>query len=157
MNYDHKAFFSNILLLKTYAVLPFGSSDCQAKTVMLRVPTTSTRSLGVGLRLEILLHYIHHTVSSRFQCPSAGLFQCSITGLVFRMEGEGEMLYRTVHWDRRLLSQSGKRPAGPLFMFRCLKGSVSQLHLPHCQMHSGKYSYQETFRSERVISISKPL
>ncbi|XP_042174829.1 uncharacterized protein LOC112241595 isoform X4 [Oncorhynchus tshawytscha] len=73
----------------------------------------------------------------RFQCPSAGLFQCSITGLVFRMEGEGEVLYRTVHWDRRLLSQRGKRPAGPLFMFRCLKGSVSQLHLPHCQMHSG--------------------
>ncbi|XP_064872275.1 caspase recruitment domain-containing protein 8-like isoform X1 [Oncorhynchus nerka] len=73
----------------------------------------------------------------RFQCPHAGLFQCSITGLVFRMEGEGEVLYRTVHWDRRLLSQRGKRPAGPLFMFRCLKGSVSQLHLPHCQMHSG--------------------
>ncbi|KAM9492115.1 uncharacterized protein ACWYII_004091 isoform 4-T4 [Salvelinus alpinus] len=73
----------------------------------------------------------------RFQCPSAGLFQCSITGLVFRMEGEGEVLYRTVHWDRRLLSQNGKRPAGPLFKFTCLKGSVCQLHLPHCQIHSG--------------------
>ncbi|XP_064813178.1 uncharacterized protein LOC135528191 [Oncorhynchus masou masou] len=70
----------------------------------------------------------------RFQCPSAGLFQCSITGLVFRMEGEGEVLYRTVHWDMRLLSQSGKRPAGPLFMFTCLKGSVNQLHLPHCEI-----------------------
>ncbi|XP_042174827.1 uncharacterized protein LOC112241595 isoform X3 [Oncorhynchus tshawytscha] len=34
----------------------------------------------------------------RFQCPSAGLFQCSITGLVFKMEGEGEVLYRTVPW-----------------------------------------------------------
>ncbi|XP_064815499.1 caspase recruitment domain-containing protein 8-like isoform X2 [Oncorhynchus masou masou] len=72
-----------------------------------------------------------------FQCPSAGLFQCSITGLVFRMEGEGEVLYRTVHWDMRLLSQSGKRPAGPLFMFTCLKGSVSQLHLPHCEICPG--------------------
>ncbi|XP_036804817.1 uncharacterized protein LOC110512963 [Oncorhynchus mykiss] len=72
----------------------------------------------------------------RFQCPSAGLFQCSITGLVFRMEGEGEVLYRTVHWDTRLLAKSGKRPAGPLFMFRCLKGSVCQLHLPHCEIHS---------------------
>ncbi|XP_064857087.1 uncharacterized protein LOC115122706 isoform X2 [Oncorhynchus nerka] len=72
----------------------------------------------------------------RFQCPHAGLFQCSITGLVFRMEGEGEVLYRTVHWDRRLLSQRGKRPAGPLFMFTCLKGSVCQLHLPHCEIHS---------------------
>ncbi|XP_052382093.1 NACHT, LRR and PYD domains-containing protein 1b allele 3-like [Oncorhynchus keta] len=72
----------------------------------------------------------------QFQFPSAGLFQCSITGLVFRMEGEGEVLYRTVPWDRRLLSQSGKRPAGPLFMFRCLKGSVSQLHLPHCEIYN---------------------
>uniref|UniRef100_A0A8C7K655 Uncharacterized LOC109887372 n=1 Tax=Oncorhynchus kisutch TaxID=8019 RepID=A0A8C7K655_ONCKI len=72
----------------------------------------------------------------RFQCPSAGLFQCSITGLVFRMEGEGEVLYRTVHWDMRLLSQRGKRPAGPLFMFTCLKGSVCQLHLPHCEIYN---------------------
>ncbi|XP_052384492.1 uncharacterized protein LOC127932559 isoform X4 [Oncorhynchus keta] len=72
----------------------------------------------------------------RFQCPHAGLFQCSITSLVFRMEGEGEVLYRTVPWDRRLLAKRGKRPAGPLFMFRCLKGSVSQLHLPHCEIHS---------------------
>ncbi|XP_064815390.1 uncharacterized protein LOC135531181 isoform X2 [Oncorhynchus masou masou] len=72
----------------------------------------------------------------RFQCPSAGLFQCSITGLVFRMEGEAEVLYRTVPWDRMLLSQRGKRPAGPLFKFTCLKGSVSQLHFPHCEIHS---------------------
>ncbi|XP_031667306.1 uncharacterized protein LOC116358963 isoform X6 [Oncorhynchus kisutch] len=72
----------------------------------------------------------------RFQCPHAGLFQCSITGLVFRMEGEAEVLYMTVPWDRMLLSQRGKRPAGPLFKFTCLKGSVSQLHLPHCEIHS---------------------
>ncbi|XP_029596123.1 uncharacterized protein LOC115178876 isoform X2 [Salmo trutta] len=72
----------------------------------------------------------------RFQCPSAGPFQCSITGLVFRMEGEGEVLYRTVHWDRRLLAQSGKRPAGPLFNIDCPQKSVCQLHLPHCQIHS---------------------
>ncbi|XP_021449046.1 NACHT, LRR and PYD domains-containing protein 1b allele 3-like [Oncorhynchus mykiss] len=72
----------------------------------------------------------------RFQCPSAGLFQCSITGLVFRMEGEGEVLYRTVHWDMRLLSQNGKRPAGPLFNIDCPQKSVCQLHLPHCQIHS---------------------
>ncbi|XP_036795890.1 uncharacterized protein LOC110485388 isoform X1 [Oncorhynchus mykiss] len=73
----------------------------------------------------------------RLECPSAGLFQCSKTGLVFRMEGEGEVLYRTVPWDRRFLAQSVKRPAGPLFMFRCLKGSVSQLHLPHCEICPG--------------------
>ncbi|XP_045565953.1 uncharacterized protein isoform X2 [Salmo salar] len=72
----------------------------------------------------------------QFQCPSAGLFQCSITDLVFRMEGEGEVLYRTVPWDRRLLAQRGKRPAGPLFKFTCLKLSVCQLRLPHCEIHS---------------------
>ncbi|KAK6300937.1 hypothetical protein J4Q44_G00290350 [Coregonus suidteri] len=66
-----------------------------------------------------------------------GLFQCSITGLVFRMEGEGEVLYRTVPWNRRLLAQRGKRPAGPLFKFTCLKGSVCQLHLPHCEIYPG--------------------
>uniref|UniRef100_A0A4W5PLC7 NACHT domain-containing protein n=1 Tax=Hucho hucho TaxID=62062 RepID=A0A4W5PLC7_9TELE len=72
----------------------------------------------------------------RFQCPCAGLFQCSVKGLVFRMEGEGEVVYRTVPWDRRLLAQRGKRPAGPLFKFTCLKGSVCQLRLPHCEIHS---------------------
>ncbi|XP_029595655.1 uncharacterized protein LOC115178540 isoform X2 [Salmo trutta] len=73
----------------------------------------------------------------RFQCPRAGLFRCSITGLVFRMEGEGEVLYRTVPWDMRLLAQNGKRPAGPLFKFKCLNGSVCQLHLPHCEICPG--------------------
>ncbi|KAK6300942.1 hypothetical protein J4Q44_G00290400 [Coregonus suidteri] len=53
------------------------------------------------------------------------------------MEGEGEVLYRTVPWDRRLLAQRGKRPAGPLFKFTCLKGSVCQLHLPHCEIYPG--------------------
>ncbi|CAB1344199.1 unnamed protein product, partial [Coregonus sp. 'balchen'] len=53
------------------------------------------------------------------------------------MEGEGEVLYRTVPWDRRLLAQSGKRPAGPLFNIDCPQKSVCQLHLPHCQIHSG--------------------
>ncbi|XP_014039681.2 uncharacterized protein [Salmo salar] len=72
----------------------------------------------------------------RFQCPHAGLFRCSITGLVFRMEGEGEVLYRTVPWDWRLLAQNGKRPAGPLFKFTCLKRSVCQLHLPHCEIYN---------------------
>ncbi|KAK6316442.1 hypothetical protein J4Q44_G00139660 [Coregonus suidteri] len=72
----------------------------------------------------------------RFKCPCAGLFPSGVTGLGFGMEGEGEVLYWTVPWDRRLLAQRGKRPAGPLFKFTCLKGSVCQLHLPHCELHS---------------------
>uniref|UniRef100_A0A4W5KE73 FIIND domain-containing protein n=1 Tax=Hucho hucho TaxID=62062 RepID=A0A4W5KE73_9TELE len=74
--------------------------------------------------------------TSGFQCHHAGLFQCSITGLVFSMEEEAEVLYNTVPWDRGLLSQNGKRPAGPLFKFTCLMGSVCQLHLPHCEINS---------------------
>ncbi|KAM9519203.1 caspase recruitment domain-containing protein 8-like isoform 1-T1 [Salvelinus alpinus] len=72
----------------------------------------------------------------RFKCPSAGLFPSGVTGLGFGMEGEGEVLYWTVPWDRRLLAQRGKRPAGPLFKFTCLKGSICQLQLPHCELHS---------------------
>ncbi|CAB1344227.1 unnamed protein product, partial [Coregonus sp. 'balchen'] len=72
----------------------------------------------------------------RFQCLRSGLCQCSITGLVFRMEGEGEVLYRTVPWNRRLLAKRGKRPAGPLFNIDCSQKSVCQLHLPHCEIHS---------------------
>ncbi|XP_062309901.1 NACHT, LRR and PYD domains-containing protein 1b allele 2-like [Osmerus eperlanus] len=52
------------------------------------------------------------------------------------MEGEGEVLYRTVSWDRSLLAQHGRRPAGPLFNIECPQESVCQLHLPHCQIHS---------------------
>uniref|UniRef100_A0A4W5JYJ1 CARD domain-containing protein n=1 Tax=Hucho hucho TaxID=62062 RepID=A0A4W5JYJ1_9TELE len=73
---------------------------------------------------------------SSFKCSSAGLFPSGVTGLGFGMEGEGEVLYWTVPWDRRLLAQRGKRPAGPLFKFTCLKGSICQLQLPHCELHS---------------------
>ncbi|XP_054863001.1 uncharacterized protein LOC111583053 isoform X1 [Amphiprion ocellaris] len=70
----------------------------------------------------------------RFQCSCPGLYQCSVTGLVFDMEGEGDVAYRTVPWNRRLLVQHHKRPAGPLFDIKCQQQSVHQLHLPHCQI-----------------------
>ncbi|XP_029935772.1 NACHT, LRR and PYD domains-containing protein 1b allele 3-like [Myripristis murdjan] len=72
----------------------------------------------------------------RFQCTSPGLYQCSVTGLVFNMKGEGDVTYRIVHWDRRLLAQHHKKPAGPLFDIRCQQQSVCQLHLPHCEIRS---------------------
>ncbi|XP_064827455.1 sterile alpha motif domain-containing protein 9-like [Oncorhynchus masou masou] len=74
----------------------------------------------------------------RLQCPRAGLFQCRLTGLMFLMEGEGEVLYRTVQWDDSLLHSTGRTPAGPLFSIECPRGSVRQLHLPHCEISSGK-------------------
>ncbi|XP_041823439.1 NACHT, LRR and PYD domains-containing protein 1b allele 2-like [Melanotaenia boesemani] len=72
----------------------------------------------------------------RFQGSSPGLFQCTVTGLLFHMEGEGEVCYRIVTWNRRLLSQHHKKPAGPLFNIKCLQQSVCQLHLPHCEILS---------------------
>ncbi|XP_062336318.1 uncharacterized protein LOC134035336 [Osmerus eperlanus] len=75
--------------------------------------------------------------SYRLQCPHAGVFQCRLTGLAFQMEGEGEVLYRTVQWDEGLLVSTGQTPAGPLFNISCPQGSVCQLHLPHCEILSG--------------------
>ncbi|XP_031160713.1 NACHT, LRR and PYD domains-containing protein 1-like [Sander lucioperca] len=72
----------------------------------------------------------------RFQCSCPGLYQCSVTGLVFHMEGEGDVVYRIVPWTRRLLAQHHKKPAGPLFDIKCLQQSVCQLHLPHCEIRS---------------------
>ncbi|XP_032362996.1 uncharacterized protein LOC116674953 [Etheostoma spectabile] len=72
--------------------------------------------------------------SYRFQCSGPGLYQCSVTGLVFHMEGEGDVVYRVVPWNRRLLAQHHKKPAGPLFDIKCLQQSVCQLHLPHCEI-----------------------
>ncbi|XP_074549544.1 caspase recruitment domain-containing protein 8-like [Halichoeres trimaculatus] len=72
----------------------------------------------------------------RFQCSSPGLYQCSVTDLVFHMEGEGDVVYSTVPWNRKLLSQRHKQPAGPLFDIKCEQQSVCQLHLPHCEIRS---------------------
>ncbi|XP_030254019.1 NACHT, LRR and PYD domains-containing protein 1b allele 2-like [Sparus aurata] len=74
--------------------------------------------------------------SYRFLCSCPGLYQCSVTGLVFHMEGEGDVVYRIVSWDRRLLAQHHKKPAGPLFDIKCLQQSVCRLHLPHCEIPS---------------------
>ncbi|XP_076867062.1 NACHT, LRR and PYD domains-containing protein 1b allele 3-like isoform X2 [Brachyhypopomus gauderio] len=71
----------------------------------------------------------------RFQCPHAGVFQCKITNLVFEMEDKGEVLYRIVSWDMRLMDGLGHmQPAGPLYNIDCFEGSVSHLHLPHCEI-----------------------
>uniref|UniRef100_A0A3P9CZF1 FIIND domain-containing protein n=1 Tax=Maylandia zebra TaxID=106582 RepID=A0A3P9CZF1_9CICH len=64
------------------------------------------------------------------------LYQCSVTGLVFLMKAEGDVLYRTVPWNRRLLAQHHKKPAGPLFDIKCQQQSVCQLCLPHCELIS---------------------
>ncbi|XP_035863608.1 stonustoxin subunit alpha-like [Sander lucioperca] len=72
--------------------------------------------------------------SYRFRCPGPGVFQCDLTGLVFVMTQEAELLYNTVQWDESLLQSAGRMAAGPLFDIKCSEdGAVCQLHLPHCE------------------------
>ncbi|XP_071340427.1 protein NLRC3-like isoform X17 [Trachinotus anak] len=72
-------------------------------------------------------------VSYRFRCPGPGGFQCTLTGLVFVMDQEAELLYRTIQWDESLLQSAGKTPAGLLFDIQCSEDAVCELHLPHCE------------------------
>ncbi|XP_050925418.1 uncharacterized protein LOC108894854 isoform X6 [Lates calcarifer] len=72
-------------------------------------------------------------VSYRFRCPGPGGFECSSTGLVFVVDKEAELFYRTVQWDESLLQSAGKTPAGPPFSIQCPEAAVCELHLPHCE------------------------
>ncbi|XP_039889824.1 NACHT, LRR and PYD domains-containing protein 1b allele 2-like [Simochromis diagramma] len=72
-------------------------------------------------------------ISYRFRCPGPGVFQCTLTRLVFVMAQEAELLYRTDQWDESLLQLAGKTAAGPLFNITCSEDAVWELHLPHCE------------------------
>ncbi|CAG5988161.1 unnamed protein product [Menidia menidia] len=85
-------------------------------------------------------------VSYRFRCPSSGQFQCALTGLVFVMVQEAELLYRTVQWDETLLQSAGRTPAGPLFNIQCPDHAMCQLHLPHCEL-------EDALLSEERLSV----
>ncbi|XP_072240164.1 NACHT, LRR and PYD domains-containing protein 3-like [Leuresthes tenuis] len=72
-------------------------------------------------------------LSYSFRFPGSGLFQCSLTGLVFTATREGEVTYKTLIWDDKLLHPAQKLAGGPLFGIECPQDSISQLHLPHCE------------------------
>ncbi|KAM4524658.1 uncharacterized protein PAE49_000887 isoform 8-T8 [Odontesthes bonariensis] len=85
-------------------------------------------------------------VSYRFRCPGPGTFQCALTGLVFVMLQEAELLYRTVQWDASILQTIGKIPAGLLFNIQCSGDAIRQLHLLHCET-------KEALLSEGLLSV----
>ncbi|CAB1342449.1 unnamed protein product, partial [Coregonus sp. 'balchen'] len=91
-----------------------------------QVPTSVTM-LTPEIDREFTTH--NRKPTYRLQCPKAGLFQCSSTGLVFLMEGKGDVLYMMTQWDSSLLGS--RIPAGPLFSIECPEQSVRQLHFPH--------------------------
>ncbi|CAI5678942.1 unnamed protein product [Oreochromis niloticus] len=72
-------------------------------------------------------------ISYRFLFPGPGLFQCSLTGLVFDVTGESEVTYKTLIWDPLVLQPAHKVAGGPLFGIECPQDSIRQLHLPHCE------------------------
>uniref|UniRef100_A0A4W4GVP7 FIIND domain-containing protein n=1 Tax=Electrophorus electricus TaxID=8005 RepID=A0A4W4GVP7_ELEEL len=96
----------------------------------------------------------------RFLCPYTGQFQCKITNIVFDMKEKGEMLYRIVSWDTHLLDGLGHmQPAGPLYNIDCFEGSVSHLHLPHCEVISEEHQVElavARFTGEN-LEVIKPL
>ncbi|CAI5670201.1 unnamed protein product [Oreochromis niloticus] len=86
-------------------------------------------------------------ISYRFRCPGPGVFQCTLTRLVFFMAAEAELWYWTIQWDESLLQPAGKTAAGPLFNITCSEDAVRQLHLPHCEI-------KEALRVDGVLSVA---
>ncbi|XP_045575851.1 NACHT, LRR and PYD domains-containing protein 1 [Salmo salar] len=91
----------------------------------------------------------------RLQCPKAGLFQCSSTGLVFLMEGKGDMIYMMTQWDSSLLGSM--TPAGPLFSIDCPQQCVRQLHLPHCMCDEKDDNLSVAHVTDGNMEIVQPL
>uniref|UniRef100_A0A8C7NM70 CARD domain-containing protein n=1 Tax=Oncorhynchus mykiss TaxID=8022 RepID=A0A8C7NM70_ONCMY len=91
----------------------------------------------------------------RLQCPKAGLFQCSSTGLVFLMEGKGDVVYKVTQWDRSLLGSM--TPAGPLFSIDCPEQSVCKLHLPHCMCDEKDDNVSVAHVTDGNMEIVQPL
>uniref|UniRef100_A0AAX7VWF5 FIIND domain-containing protein n=1 Tax=Astatotilapia calliptera TaxID=8154 RepID=A0AAX7VWF5_ASTCA len=84
----------------------------------------------------------------RFKCPGSGLFHCILTGLVFDMTREAELLYKIIQWDESVLQPAGKMAAGPLFDIKCCEDAVRQLHFPHC------VKTQEALLSDGLLSVA---
>ncbi|XP_031440743.1 uncharacterized protein LOC105891702 [Clupea harengus] len=69
------------------------------------------------------------------RCPTAGLFRCKFTSLMFKMETAGEVEYHSVPWADKLENHD-REPAGPLYNISCFPGTPVQIHLPHCEVIS---------------------
>ncbi|XP_008420138.1 NACHT, LRR and PYD domains-containing protein 12-like isoform X2 [Poecilia reticulata] len=98
---------------------------------LLTVEKLETDHVPLGFTPEVSRERVG--VSYSFQFPGSGLFQCSLTGLVFRATREAELTYRTQIWDEMLLLSANKQPGGPLFSIECPQDCIRELQLPHCQ------------------------
>ncbi|XP_007543926.2 NACHT, LRR and PYD domains-containing protein 12-like [Poecilia formosa] len=103
---------------------------------LLTVEKLETDHVPLGFTPEMSRERIG--VSYSFKFPGSGLFQCSLTGLVFRVTREAELTYRTQIWDEMLLLTANKQPGGPLFSIECPQDCIRELQLPHCRPEAGK-------------------
>ncbi|KAL0993420.1 hypothetical protein UPYG_G00107630 [Umbra pygmaea] len=149
-----------------YAFLPDITEDyIKIKKLMSEfssVPVTPTldstskssafQTQSVQIDSSLYTHYIRK-FNYRQQCPQAGLFQCGLTGLMFKMTGMGEVIYKMKQWDMDLLGSM--TPAGPLFSINC--PVVQQLHLPHCMCDVDDDTLSVAHIKNDTLEIVKPV
>ncbi|XP_054621706.1 uncharacterized protein LOC129174112 [Dunckerocampus dactyliophorus] len=138
--YPHVGYLAHSRSRRTACLLPRSHSTSE-----LRPEKSNSLTRSASLVDMFLKDFEHFTpdvtlggekATYRLQCFRAGRYQCTVTGLVFDMDGEGDVCYGTIPWKLSLLAQHHKKPAGPLFDIQCDKPSVRQLHLPHCEIPS---------------------
>ncbi|KAM4649422.1 uncharacterized protein AAGF69_012040 [Amazona ochrocephala] len=82
---------------------------------------------------EIIQKALRHRTVYQAHLPGAGVFQCSITGLGFKVKSAVTITYRYTTWSRRLSKASEEMwvPAGPLFDIKVQPRVVQKIYLPH--------------------------
>ncbi|XP_047670949.1 MORC family CW-type zinc finger protein 1-like isoform X2 [Tachysurus fulvidraco] len=107
-----------------------------------------------------LVQHCTNSSAYRFLCSHAGVFFCKMTNISFEMKGSGEVLYTVVSWDdNQLLGMDQFMPAGPLYNINCSEDSIRYLHLPHCEIPTGKNEFELSVAhfSEGNVEIIQPL
>ncbi|XP_010188562.1 PREDICTED: NACHT, LRR and PYD domains-containing protein 1-like, partial [Mesitornis unicolor] len=82
---------------------------------------------------EITQDHLKDRNMYRAHLPGAGTFQCSITGLSFKVKSAVTITYRYASWTSHLskADQETWVPAGPLLHITVQPGVVRAVHLPH--------------------------
>ncbi|XP_042748742.1 caspase recruitment domain-containing protein 8-like [Lagopus leucura] len=85
------------------------------------------------VRPEIDPHILEEQNTYKACLPGPGIFQCSETGLAFKVESAASIVYRYASWSTHLkeADQNVWIPAGPLFNIGALPGTVRAVYLPH--------------------------